>query len=172
MRVTAAHVLMNQVNLLISLDLLVRNCIHDLAVDPSALRQVFCGSSSSPMVGSPEFKTCPSCDQSVSKYSLSCPKCGCNWQVRIFWKYYVPILGACICILLLAVLVRACNSSTKVPMGDVGAEKGVDAKPLCTNERCLHYEDSRMVKTRKKQNGKEIVWWCEHCTTVLGVRSN
>ncbi len=32
----------------------------------------------------------------MGKYSLSCPKCGTNWQVRFFWKYYVPILGVCI----------------------------------------------------------------------------
>ena len=43
-----------------------------------------------------ELKDCPSCGESVGRYSLSCPKCGTNWQVRFFWKYYVTILAVII----------------------------------------------------------------------------
>jgi len=44
------------------------------------------------MADGSELKECPSCGKTIGKYSLSCPACGTNWQVRFFWKYYVWIL--------------------------------------------------------------------------------
>ena len=55
-----------------------------------------------------ELKSCPSCGEMVSKYSISCPKCGANWQVRAMIKYFVP---AFVVVLLIACAVYAINKA-------------------------------------------------------------
>ena len=45
-----------------------------------------------------ELKSCPSCGEMVSKYSISCPKCGANWQARALVKYLAPALAVSVLI--------------------------------------------------------------------------
>ena len=56
-----------------------------------------------------ELKSCPSCGEMVSKYSISCPKCGANWQARALIKYLVPAFAVS---LLIAGAVWAINKTS------------------------------------------------------------
>jgi uncharacterized membrane protein (DUF106 family) len=63
------------------------------------------------MTDRPELRDCPSCGEPVGRYSLSCPKCGTNWQVRFLWKYYVPALALLVCLsVTVFALSKACQT--------------------------------------------------------------
>ena len=97
----------------------------------------------------PELRECPSCGEEVGKYSLSCPKCGTNWQVRFFWKYYVPILGVCILLGLIVVIAQNCDiarSTPKPPASDPSDQeqeksgKRDEKEPLLEEIRFVHIQ--------------------------------
>jgi|TARA_B100001971_G_C17915333_1_gene394973 hypothetical protein len=71
----------------------------------------------------PELRECPSCGEEVGTYSLSCPKCGTNWQVRLLLKYFVPILGICILLGLIVVIAQNCDIAPSTSHIDEHLEK-------------------------------------------------
>jgi len=63
----------------------------------------------------PEAVPCVSCGETVSKYALTCPHCGCNHANRLWWLWMKWVFGAVVVVLILiglGALFKDCSCSS------------------------------------------------------------